>query len=69
MKCLFKLVSIHRCMMITQIALGLVLIIFFTNVTNSTLDCSENYYGDDEGSPQDLLLHDPICDLDSVFEP
>jgi hypothetical protein len=56
-------------MMITQIALGLVLIMFLANITNSTIGCPENYYGNDEGSPQDLLDRSWCDDSDSVFEP
>jgi len=52
--------------MITQIALGLVLMMFMS-MTNLTLpDCPENYYGN--GSTYDLLDRG-WCDSDNVFEP
>jgi hypothetical protein len=50
----------------------LVLVIFSiiaVNETNSTLECPANYYGDDEGSPQDLLLRDPMCELNEISPP
>jgi hypothetical protein len=48
----------------------LIIVLGLGNVTNSTLECPANYYGDDEGSPQDLLLRDPTCTKsDSIFEP
>ena len=34
---------------------------------NSTIDCPENFYGNESGF-RDLLQRDPRCELDSMFE-